>query len=298
MLRRIIVFTAAILIAAGALVVGRIYLNHEPAESSEGDRAGQHEGEGETAHDAAGPDAGEHPEAKPEMAAVPQPEHEGVGGPPPEEAEAHSEATPTARSGPANDVARAALSNLSPEVGLRQLEAALALPHNQEQAALLHEARAELYAQCDPPDFVQAQAAFEQALEKTSDALLEEEIRYKAVQMLIQAGKNEEALNVASAQLKLQPPARGAGFKLQLLQGQLQEKAGQTALADKNYRGVLDAMGSMPEGLAPDESQSLARLAALRLTHLYRNLGREQEAEEVAAALKKQLWEMQSAPPG
>jgi tetratricopeptide (TPR) repeat protein len=194
-----------------------------------------------------------------------------------------------ARSGPANDVAESARNNISPEAGLRQLEAALALPHNQEQAALLHEARGELFAQLDPPDFAQAQTAFEKALEMTTDVALEEEIRHKAVQALMQAGQDAEALELATAQLSEHPPGSRAGYKLQLLKGQLEERAGRLAEAEREYRAVLEAMESAPESLGDEEALSLARLSVLRLTQLYRHTDRNEEVEQVAGVLRKQV---------
>ncbi len=220
-----------------------------------------------------------------------KPEHEDD----PLEVKSLSGSAPKMRSGPASDVAQAALNNLSPEAGLRQLEAALALPHNQEQAALLHEARAELYTQMSPPDFEQAQLAFEKALEMAVDPLLQEEIQHQMVQMLMQAGRDPEALERASARLKDAPPSGGAGYKLQLLLGQLYERAGHHDLAETNYRAVFDAMGGIPESLSPEESIALSRLATLRLTHLYRGAKRDQDAEDIALALKKQVSRMQVA---
>jgi tetratricopeptide (TPR) repeat protein len=203
---------------------------------------------------------------------------------------------PKMRSGPANDVAQAALNNLSPEVGLRQLESALALPNNQEQAALLHEARAELYTRMSPPDFEQARLAFEKALEMASDPLLREEIQHEIVQMLMQAERYPEALEQAGAHLRENPPTGGAGYKLQLLLGQLYELAGHRDLAETNYRAVFDAMGGMPEGVDPEVSITLSRLATLRLTHLYRSAKRDQDAEDVALALKKRVNQVKATP--
>lgn len=194
-----------------------------------------------------------------------------------------------ARKGPANDVAESARNNISPEAGLRQIDAALALPHNQEQGALLHEARGELYAQLNPPDFAQAQAAFDKALEMTADVELEEEIRHKAVQTLMQAGEDAEALKLATTQLKEHPPASRSGYKIQLLKGQLEERAGQMEQAEQNYRAVLEAMESEPESLDDEETLSLARLSALRLTQLYRHAGRNDDVEEVAQTLRKHV---------
>lgn len=198
-----------------------------------------------------------------------------------------------ARNGPAHEVAESARNSFSPEAGLRELDKALALPHNQEQAALLHEARGELYAQLDTPDFAQARAAFEKALEMTSDDTLEEEIRHKAVQMHMQAGEDAEALKIANAQLDVHEPTRGAGFKLQLMRGELLERVGQKEQAETNYRDVFKAMEAMPDNLGVEENLSLARLAALRLTQLYRQGGRTGEMEDLANALRKQVSRMQ-----
>ena len=186
-------------------------------------------------------------------------------------------------------MAESALNNISPEAGLRQIDAALALPHNQEQGALLHEARGELYAQMDSPDFAQAHAAFEKALEMTADVELEEEIRHKAVQTLMQAGQDAEALDLATTQLQTHPPSSRSGYKLQLLKGQLEERAGQIEKAEQDYRAVLEAMETPPESLDDEETLSLARLSALRLTQLYRHAGRDGDVEEVANALRKQV---------
>jgi tetratricopeptide (TPR) repeat protein len=244
-------------------------------------------------HEAVSAEVAPHAESAPEAAAEHPSEH---GEPRIEHSAEEAPSASTMRSGPAHDVARAALSNISPAEGLRQLEAALALPHTPEQAALLHEARGELYTQLAPPDFAQAQAAFELALEKTSDEGLEEEIRYKAVQMLMLSGNNEEAAKVARAQLDQHPPRADAGFKLQLLQGQLQERAGQSELAEKNYRSVLDAAAAKSSDLGLEASLSLARMAALRLTQFYRGQNRAPEAEAVVADLKKYIGRMRGMP--
>lgn len=278
MLRKILVLVAVGLLALCASIVAAFFLWRTPAGRGEGEAKG---------HEAIAPVEIAKPEA--EGASTTHSDRPGETG-------AHAEATPTTiHSGPAFEVAQAALGSLSPEDGLKQLEAALALPHNQEQGALLHEARGELYAQRSPPDFVQSQAAFEQALELSSDTLLEEEIRYKAVQMLVQSGNDAEALKVAAAQFVVSPPTGVPGFKLKLLLGQLQERAGDAEQAEKSYRSVLDAVETLHGQMGREVADPLARLAALRLTQCYRSHGREKEIEDVTALLKKLLAQMQEA---
>lgn len=197
------------------------------------------------------------------------------------------------RSGLANDRAQAALNSYSPEAGLQQLEAALALPHDREDAALLHEAQGQLYAQLDPPDYAQSQAAFEQAVEKADDQDLKEEILYKSVQALMQAGLDEEAGAAAAAQLAERPPSGETGYKLQLLQGQLFERAGKIEAAEDAYQEVLHAVGELPPALGKDAALSLVRLAGLRLTALYRKQDRSQTADELSRNLRLRLSKME-----
>lgn len=197
------------------------------------------------------------------------------------------------RSGPANDRAQAALNSFSPEAGLRQLEEALALPHGAEQAALLHEAQGQLYAQLDPPDYDKSRAAFVQAIEKAEDPALEEEILYKSVQALMQEGQEEEAGQILAERLTAHPPAGETGYKLQLLQGQLYERAGRGEAAEDAYQAVLNAAQTMPPSLDRSEAIDLVRLAGLRLTNLYRKHDRQQAADGLSRDLKVKLTKMQ-----
>lgn len=294
MLRKILVLAAVGFMAMCLSIAVAYFLWHTPAESVEGkhataaDESKHHEPVEAPKHGtpevkASEPMSPEHGESPSHSAPLESPAPSGGAANP----------IATIRSGPAFEVAQAALSSLLPQDGLKQVEAALALPHNPEQGALLREAEGELYAQLSPPDYAKSQAAFEQALELSADTILEEEIRYKAVQMLMQAGKDGEALQLAAAQFVVSPPTGAAGFKLKLLLGQLHERAGNIEQAEKNYRAVLEAAGSLSKDLGRAEAASLARLSALRLTQCYRSHGREEEIEGVTSWLKKLLGQIQ-----
>lgn len=193
------------------------------------------------------------------------------------------------RDGQAGAAAQSALGSFTPEAGLRKLDEALALPRTPEQSALLHEARGQLLAQLDPPDYDGAQVAFDEALALAEDPLLDEEIAHEAVQVLVRAERSEEALKVAREQLAAHPPGGEAGFKLQLLQGQLLEQGGDFAGAEAAWRGVLQAMEPVPDSLDVETSLSLARVATMRLTQMYRAQNRLEDLESVTAMLKKQV---------
>ena len=197
------------------------------------------------------------------------------------------------RSGPAGDLAREALGSFSPEAGLRKLDQALALPNTPEQTALLHEAKAQLHAQMSPPDYDASLAHFEQAAAATTDPELREEIVYKTAQMLIQAGRDGEARDQVDMQLTDRPPQGPVGYKLQILQGQLLEQSGRLEEAEKVYQAVLAAAQGMPAHLDKEAALSLARLAGLRLTALYRKHDRRQAADTLSQELKRQLAHMQ-----
>lgn len=197
------------------------------------------------------------------------------------------------RVGPAGDAARAALSSFSPEAGLKQLDLALALPNTPDQLAMLNEAKGQLHAQTTPPDYDKSLASFDEAAAATRDAELREEIVYKTVQMLIQAGREDEAGDHVDAQLAMQPPLGPTGYKLQIIQGQLQERAGRLEEAESTYQAVLAAVQAMPDGLDKESALSLARLAGLRLTGLYRRNDRRQAADALVAELKRQLAHME-----
>lgn len=193
------------------------------------------------------------------------------------------------RNGPAHEQATSAMNNVSTESGLRELNAALAMPHEQEQAALLHEAAGQLYVRLDPPDFEKAKTAFDEALRLAEDPQLKQSILLKAVQMLMLGGLNSDA----SARLDTGSDSSGLSdqlqFRLQFLQGQLEERAGKAEAAELIYRRILDTALTLPDVLDRDEALMFARMAGLRLSRLYRAHDREEAAVSLSKDLKKKL---------
>jgi len=198
-----------------------------------------------------------------------------------------------AREGPAGAAAREALSSFSPEAGLRQLDEALALPNSPDQVALLQEAKGQLHAQTSPPDYDKSLASFDEAATAAQSPEVREGIVYKTVQMLIQAGREEEARDHLDRHLTAEPPHGPTGYKLQIIQGQLLESAGKLEEAESAYQTVLAAVQEVPDHLDKEAALSLARLAGLRLTGLYRRHDRRQAADTLAVELKRQIARME-----
>jgi tetratricopeptide (TPR) repeat protein len=193
------------------------------------------------------------------------------------------------REGPAHERATEALNSADPETGLKKLDAALALPHDRQQVAYLHEAMGQLYAQLDPPDYEKATAAFEEARAAAKDPVLEESILLKSVQILMQGGMDERALAALDSGFDGSEILSQTQFRLQLLRGQLAERTGNVAEAERVYLDVLDRAMAIPESLERDSSLMLIRLASLRLTKLYRAQNRGGAADLLSKDVKKQL---------
>ncbi|MCF6286687.1 MAG: soluble NSF attachment family protein [Candidatus Hydrogenedentes bacterium] len=193
------------------------------------------------------------------------------------------------RAQPARDRAMKALNSASPETGLRSLDAALALPHDRLQGAYLYEAMGQLYAQLDPPDYEKAMAAFEEARAMADDVEMAQNILLKSVQVLMQGGLDDEARAQLEAGSGDEALSTETQFRLHLLWGQLEERAGKAVEAERMYRKVLDGALALPESLERKMALGLARSAGLRLTRLYRANDRDGAAKSLTLDLKKQL---------
>lgn len=199
------------------------------------------------------------------------------------------------RSGPAHDKAMEAMNSGSPESGLRMLNEALALPHDPQQAAYIQEAMGQLYAQLEPPDFEKSQAAFDEARSLAKgDPKLEQSILLKSVQVLMQQGMDDEARIQMETGFTAADLSNQTQLQLHLLQGKLEERAGHPEAAEQVYQEVLDAALALPESIDREMALDLARLAALRLTGLYRSQNRDEAADGLAQDMKRRLKAMES----
>lgn len=200
-----------------------------------------------------------------------------------------SESKDPKRSGPAHDRAQQALNGVSPEAGIRSLTSALAMPHDPQQAAYIHEAMGQLYVQLDPPDYEKSAAAFAEARALTTDLEMEQSVLLKSVQVLMQGGKNDAARAALEEGFDGQNLSSETQFRLQVLRGQLEERAGRGEAAEDLYYSVLDGTLALPDTLEKDVAIALARGAALHLTRLYRDYDRDQAAEALAKDLKRRF---------
>jgi tetratricopeptide (TPR) repeat protein len=198
------------------------------------------------------------------------------------------------RAGPAGETAREALNSFSPEAGLRKLDEALSLPSLPEQAAILHEAKGQLYAQMDPPDYARALESLEKAAALAEDPALREQIQYEAAQILFQAGLVDEAREQLESAREAKAAPSDMQYKRQLLQGQLLEQEGELEEAENLYQAVLDATEALPDHLDKDAALALARIAGMRLSNLYRRNDRDQAADALALDLRKRFARMQA----
>ncbi len=199
------------------------------------------------------------------------------------------------RSGPAHDRAQQALNGVSPEAGIRSLTSALSLPHDPQQAAYIHEAMGQLYVQLDPPDYDKAAEAFAEARALSSDPEMEQSVLLKSVQVLMQGGRNDEARQALEEGFDAEQLSSETQFRLQVLRGQLEERAGRGAEAEALYYSVLDGTLELPESLEKDVAIALARGAALHLTRLYRDYDRDQAAEALAKDLKRRFKKIEES---
>lgn len=193
------------------------------------------------------------------------------------------------RGGPAGETARAALNSLSAEAGLAMIEQALAEPATPDQQAILLEAQGQLYAQLAEPDYARAMESLDRAASLAPEPVLAGEIKVTAAQVLVQAGRDVEARDRLADLLDSQPPMGAAALKLQLLLGQVQERTGDLAAAERTFNDVLGAVRGQAGDMDAESAEALVRLAALRLTALYRKQDRGAEAEALTNDLKRRL---------
>ncbi len=188
---------------------------------------------------------------------------------------------------PETRTARAALNAANPEEGMRQIRAALDMPHAPEEAAHLYAALGQLYSQSDPPELAQAVAAFDEAYRLTQDPAMRAAILEQQASILAQQGSPAKALQRIEALMKEAVPEDFEGIRLRALAARIYEKVGAMEKALAAYQQAFeDAQRRQDEN--PDAADTL-RMTGLRLTRLLRAMGRIEEAESVATRARKAL---------
>jgi len=182
---------------------------------------------------------------------------------------------------PAERLIEEALDSLSPEADLDRLRAALAENPPPDEAALLHAAMGLLFARLDPPDYGQAEEAFIQAAACATTPECRQRVLVQEVRVLLQSGASDRAREKITPLLEEGTVITVSTLRLGLMLGQLDESAGALAAAAGVYERLLDRALAVHLGADP-ESEDLLRVMALHLARLYRELGRNAEAEALA----------------
>ena len=117
--------------------------------------------------------------------------------------------------------------------------------------------------------------AAQEAQALATDAALKQSILLKSVQVLMQGGLDSEARATLDGGLTEDGPVDATRYRLELLQGQLEERAGKRESAERIYRQVLEGALELPDTLAKETALMLARTAGLRLSNLYREIGQD-----------------------
>ncbi len=188
---------------------------------------------------------------------------------------------------PETRTARAALNAANPEEGMRQIMAALDMPHEPEEAAHLYAALGQLHSRADPPELARAIAAFDEAYRRTEDPAMRAAILEQQAPILAQQDSPAKALQRIEALLQESAPENLACTRLRALAGRIHEETGAMEKALAAYQQAFeDAQRRLEEN--PDAADTL-RMTGLRLTRLLRAMGRIEEAESVATRARKIL---------
>lgn len=176
---------------------------------------------------------------------------------------------------------REALNAWRPDLGLEKLEGML------DDDTLAPAERAEILAamgvlagQLDTPDFERAARCFSQALQLDLPPAQRARIAFEDAQMLLRQGRSDEA----HARLKAERDRQPAGVRalqLDLLYATLEEQRGNSDDAEKIYAGALEQAMASGDGVDA-QTEDMLRMAALRLSRIYRDAGRGSDASTLS----------------
>jgi tetratricopeptide (TPR) repeat protein len=179
---------------------------------------------------------------------------------------------------------REALNALSPEQGMEKLEAMLAEGRADGREADIYCALGGLRARKNPPDYNAAAEAFLQARQAASGRAARQRVAIHEAQMHFYRGATASARKVVDSALAEPGPLNFESIQLGLMQGQIEESAGNLEEAEKAYNRMLDlaldAAGG--DGETGGDLTDLIRLAGLRLSRIYRDSDRDDAALEIA----------------
>jgi len=187
---------------------------------------------------------------------------------------------------PIEQLIRGAVNALQPATGIEALETALKQPEwSDDERARLHLALARLADSMQPPDAARAESSFTMAASLAQTTFTLAELARTRVELLMNRQEYAPAIALVQDTLADLPPAAPERISLQLFLGNLHELNQDAGAAESLYREVMENLRAHPVG----DAGGYLRQTALQLSRLLRASGREQEADELAQSLSKEL---------
>ena len=184
-----------------------------------------------------------------------------------------------------------ALAMANPAEGVAALESALQTQRAPQDQARLYATLAELHTRRDPPATDEAVACLKKAAELAPTPETRMDIAAQAATLLRglgQTGMAEETVRDTLAAVPADAKSTAPELKLRVTLGDLLAARGDLAGAEQAY---AQAVGRGLETLSADGPEALdaLRIAGIRLSQLYRNQQRHEEAEAVAQRIQARL---------
>ncbi len=184
--------------------------------------------------------------------------------------------------------AQEALNALTPEEGIEKVLASLATLETTAETAELYSALGRLYAQTDPPDIANAQAAFATASNLVRSSEAKHRIACLEAKMLVTQDQPRAALTRIRDTLEFDKTITVARLQLMIMLGKLKHDAGDVEAAEAAYRAIVGQSLDIFEDLGPD-SVDVYRQACLNLARLYRKTGHDKKADSLVKTMKQRL---------
>ena len=179
---------------------------------------------------------------------------------------------------------REAMNALSPEAGIKRLQACLAGLKEVGAASRVYWALGTLYGQLDPPDIERAMEALQTAAGQARSAEDRHRAALSLAGLLAQKGDRAQAEERIRSALEYDKMVTLPGLQLEILLGKLYEDDGANEAAEAAYKNAVDDAAA-----AGVSAANIYRQACLSLARFYRKLGRDADADALARVMKTQL---------
>jgi len=181
-----------------------------------------------------------------------------------------------------------AMNALSVDDAIERLTACLSEFEGAEEEARLYTSLAGLHSRAEPPDLEAAEQALDKAAALARTPTDKQRVVHAEANMLVVAGKQEQALERIEESLSQDGPATLPGLDLAVLRGTLHEESGDLDSAEAAYNDAaeraVEAAGTLGEA-----ALNVYRQACLKLARLYRTSGRQHLADRVRREMRARL---------